>query len=367
MLRGIALVFLTFILQSLSAQKIFQGTVVDKVSREPVPYVHVFLTSGTSGAITDLNGEFSINIGSIKNDSLKFSSIGYKTKKLPVKNFSDQPLIIELEEDRVLLPGFVVHELSAKEFIRKCVTRIPNNYSQHASSSKAFYWSSVRHKDTYTDFYEGYLSLSKERIKYDSTIRSQHDSLKHIQLFDSLQDVINFDVINQTSMFVNPVNLDDWKFDYLYSSEQTDESFVVIEAAMIQNPFEKSNETNTLKIFVQTPSYAIVRIDFTYRWTGGKRYYWQDDVLFSLSKLDGTVEYAKNLKQKYALNYLFIGTEFSFTKRFNAATVLRKAFINHELVIPVTHSLNQKPVVRWSDYLDATRHLGAIKSDIGQK
>lgn len=365
MIRGIALVLFTCILHSLSAQKIIEGVVVDKTSKQPVPYVHVFLTSGISGTITDLNGEFSISVGSVKNDSLKFSSIGYKTKKLPVKNFTDQQLAIELEEDRVLLPGFVVHELSAKEFIRKCVTKIPNNYNQGISSAKAFYWSSVRHKDTYTDFYEGYLSLSKPGIKYDSTVLSVRDSLKHIQLFDSLQDVINFDVINQTSMFVNPVNLNDWKFDYLYSSEQTDESFVVIEAEMIQNPFEKSNGTNTLKIFVQTPSYAIVRIDFTYRWQSGKQYYWEDDILFSLSRLDGTVEYTKNLKQKYGLSYLFIGAEFSFKKRYNPV-VLKTAAINHELVVLSSRRVRQKPVVRWNDYHEALKDLGIPKSVSGQ-
>lgn len=342
-----------------------QGLIIDKTSREPIPYVHVFLTSGSAGTISDLQGKFTLIIGSAKNDSIRFSSIGYKTQKLPIRNFLSHTAVVELEEARVLLPDFTIHALSAKELVRKCVTKIPGNYSQNSSEVKAFYWNAVRHKDTYTDFYEGYLRITNGCIIYDSTVHGVQDSGQHIQLFDSLQDVLNFDVVTQGSMFVNPVNIDDWNFEYLYSSDHPDGSFVIIGATMIQNPFQKNTESNTLKIFIHTPDYAIVRVDFTYQWRDGKRHYWQDDIQYSLNRLDGTVEYTKNQNPTYSLSYLFIGTEFSFMKRYNPA-VLRKAFINHELVILGPDKVHQKPVIRWSDYLDATDALRTVKPVSGQ-
>lgn len=359
MIRSVGLLlFSALSIHTLTAQqKTLQGIIVDRTSREPVPYVHVFLTSGSSGTISDLNGAFSILVSSTKNDSLRFSSIGYKTLKLPVKNFLNEKLIVDLEEDRVLLPGVTIHELSAKDFIRKCVTKIPVNYALAGNESKAFYWNSVKHRDTYTDFYEGYVRLTKpDKISYDSTVLTIRNQVEHIQLFDSLQTILNFDVINQASMFVNPVNVDDWKFEYLYSSEHPDGSFVIIEAAMIQSPFEKSKESNTLRIFIHTPSYAIVRVDFTYQWQEGKRYYWKDDVQYALRQLDGTVEYTKKPQQKYSLSYLFISTEFFFMKRYNPA-VLKKAVIHHEMVMLGPGKVHQKPVIRWNDYLDATNKL----------
>ena len=369
MIRSVWLFYfcLAFAIHSLSAQhKTLQGIVVDKVSKEPVPYVHIFLTSGSSGTLSDLQGEFSIVTGLVKNDSLRFSSIGYKILKLPVKNFINNKLIVELEEDRILLPGVTIHELSAKELVRKCVSKIPSNYTQASTEKKAFYWNAVKRKDMYTDFYEGYIRISKPgKISYDSTVSSVRDSAYHIQLFDSLQDILNFDVVNQGSMFVNPINIDDWKFEYLYSSEHPDGSFVIIEAAMIQSPFKKNTESNTLKIFIHTPSYAIVRVDFTYQWQDGKRYYWKDDMQYSLNRLDGTVEYTKNQGQKYSLSYLFIGTEFSFMKQYNPA-VLNKAIINHELVMLGSGKVRQKPVIRWNDYLDATHRLSVANSLSGQ-
>ena len=360
------LLFSALSIHSLSAQqKLIQGIVVDKTNKEPAPYVHIFLTSGSSGTISDLKGEFSIVASLAKNDSLRISSIGYKTQRLPVKNVLNNRLIVELEEDRVLLPGVTIHELSAKDFVRKCVSKIPVNYTQTGNDSKAFYWKSVRHKDTYTDFYEGYLRLTKSGIQYDSTVLSIPNQREHIQLYDSLQQILNFDVINQASMFVNPVNINDWKFEYLYSSEHPDGSFVIIEAAMIQNPFEKSKESNTLKIFIHTPSYTIARIDFTYQWSEGKRYFWREDVQYALSRLDGTVEYTKSLNHKYSLSYLFIGTEFLFMKRYNPA-VLKKAFINHELVMLGSAKVRQKPVIRWNDYLDALDKISSPKPVSGQ-
>jgi hypothetical protein len=368
MIRSLWILFFAALsIHSLSAQqKTIQGIVVDKTSKEPIPYVHVFLTSGTSGAISDLNGDFSIVVSPAKNDSLRFSSIGYKTQKQSIKNFLNGKLIVELAEDRVLLPGVTIHELSAKEFIRKSVTKIPVNYAQAGTESKAFYWNSVKHRNTYTDFYEGYVRLKKPtKIFYDSTVLTIRNETEHIQLFDSLHDILNFDVVNQASMFVNSVNIDDWKFEYLYSSEHPDGSFVIIEAAMIQNPFEKSKESNTLKIFIHTPSYAIVRVDFTYRWQEGKRYHWKEDVQYALSRLDGTVEYTKNQNQKYGLSYLFIGTEYSFMKRYNPA-VFKTATINHELVMLGPGKVRQKPVIRWNDYLDAFNKTSSPKPVSGQ-
>lgn len=296
----------------------------------------------------------------LKSDSVRISCIGYKVQNLAIRNLNT-PIKIELEEDRILLPGVIIHELSAKEFIRKSVSKIPDNYTHHKKELKAFYWNSVKHENTFTDFYEGYIRISKPgKISYDSTIRTIRSQSEHIQLFDSLQDIINFDVINQTSMFVNPVNLNDWKFEYQYSSEQPDGSFVIIEATMIKNPFSTSKESNTLKIFIHTPSYAIVRIDFSYHWQEGKRYYWKDNMQYVLSQLNGTVEYSQKVNSIYSLNYLCIGTEFSFMKRYDP-TIINKAYINHELVILERGKSYQKPVVRWSDYLDATDALGIEK------
>jgi CarboxypepD_reg-like domain len=356
----LALLFILFYSLTFAQQKIIQGILVDKATQEPVPYVHVFQTSTSYGTISDLNGEFTLVVNPAKADSLRFSCIGYETQRIALKNFLDKRMRIELAEDRVLLPSFTVHELSAKEFIKKCVTRIPVNYSSAKTSKSAFYWNSAQHAKNYTDFFEAYLQLNNKSklISYDSVVRSIHDRFNHITLFDSLTDILNFDVINQGSMFVNPDNIDDWKFEYLYSSEHPDGSFVIIEANMIQSSFNsvKKKESNSLRIYVNASSFAITRIDFSYAWQEGTRHYWKDDVQFFLSKLDGTVEYQKSKNTKYDLSYLFIGTEFSFMKRYNPA-LLRKAFINHELVVLPNGKSSVKPVIRWGDYLQASDRI----------
>lgn len=348
-----------------SQRKIIQGTVIDRPGGDPVPYVHIFLIRSSSGTITDANGDFSLMADHSNEDSLRVSCIGYKTLKLSLRSFVNKRTVIELEEDRILLPGFTVHARSAKELVSKCVSKIPVNYAPGENESKAFYWNSVRHDNTYTDFYEGYIRLLKSgKIFYDSTLASVKNPDGQILVFDSLQDILNFDVINKASMFVNPANIDDWKFEYVYSSEYNAESFIIIEASMFDNPFKKSDGFNTLKIFIHEASLAITRIDFTYRWSGGQKYNWENDVQFTVSRLDGTVEYARDHDQKHSLRYLFISSVFSFMKKYKPA-IFKTATINHELVILKSYqSLDGKPVARWGDYLDAAKLLD--KKGIGQ-
>ena len=103
--------FLLSILLSLFVTCVFaqggmkiKGHVVDKETREPLIGVTVVLQSSTSvGTVTDMDGAFEITVPD-SNESLKISSIGYKTVTVRV----EQNLMVELLPDTEVLDEVVV-------------------------------------------------------------------------------------------------------------------------------------------------------------------------------------------------------------------------------------------------------------------
>ena len=66
------------------SQVVIKGKVIEEDSN-PVPYASIKLLKQTSGSVTDTAGNFSLRIGSLKeNDTLVISSVGYESLKTPV-------------------------------------------------------------------------------------------------------------------------------------------------------------------------------------------------------------------------------------------------------------------------------------------
>ena len=105
--RGMTLrTFLTMILlllvQTITAQTVVKGTVVDN-GGEPVIGAHIHWEDEKIGAITDVDGHFSIPSGKGK---LVVSFLGYKTKEVTVEDGKD--VEVKLEEDAQGLDELVV-------------------------------------------------------------------------------------------------------------------------------------------------------------------------------------------------------------------------------------------------------------------
>ena len=66
------------------------GKIIDQETQEPIPYVSIILNE-TDGGISNDEGDFSITIPrhTLKNDSVYFSSIGYKTKAILIQKLKN--------------------------------------------------------------------------------------------------------------------------------------------------------------------------------------------------------------------------------------------------------------------------------------
>jgi len=93
---------LLFIVNILAAthcfsQEEFNGSVKSKERNEPIPYVNITKTNKQEGTYSDESGAFKIKIS--LNESLTFSSIGYKTVTLTYNEIKSNNNQVFLEED----------------------------------------------------------------------------------------------------------------------------------------------------------------------------------------------------------------------------------------------------------------------------
>ncbi len=81
--------------------------VVDSLTLNNLPGVHVKIKNTNRTAVSDLNGIFVIQIES--KDTLIFSSVGYSKTELPV-NIEDEIMFVRMHEESIMLKEIVIRD-----------------------------------------------------------------------------------------------------------------------------------------------------------------------------------------------------------------------------------------------------------------
>lgn len=103
------------------------GVVLDKASGDPMIGVTVTIEGTTNGTITNYDGEFEIALHDIKNTTLQFSYVGYKTVNLPLKSTSN--IRVLMEEDVNMMEEVIVvgYGTQKKESVIGSIASIDNS------------------------------------------------------------------------------------------------------------------------------------------------------------------------------------------------------------------------------------------------
>ena len=86
--------FLFFIVSQISAQ--IYGVVTDAITGEPLPFLNVYYEGKGVGAITDMDGRYTV-AKHVEWKALTFSSIGYEIKVVPISE-NTQVLNVKLNQ-----------------------------------------------------------------------------------------------------------------------------------------------------------------------------------------------------------------------------------------------------------------------------
>ena len=87
----------------------YKGLIIDSLTNKNLPYVNIGISNKNIGTVSDTRGNFNITIpGNNSTDTLVFSMIGYKTKRVKVSDLKNNmtillnPMIYEIPEIQVL-------------------------------------------------------------------------------------------------------------------------------------------------------------------------------------------------------------------------------------------------------------------------
>jgi CarboxypepD_reg-like domain len=119
MIKNILYTFIIILFSiSISAQKSFiiTGKVIDKNTKEPLPFASVFINNTTIGATTNEAGAFTLNLSnSLPNIKLSASYVGYFSTE---KVIDSETVLVELEPDNQVLNEIKVSSKKDKEWIK---------------------------------------------------------------------------------------------------------------------------------------------------------------------------------------------------------------------------------------------------------
>lgn len=145
----------------------FRGKIIDRTSSLPLTYCNVLVTGMNIATVTNAEGEFIIKIPEIKEEvNLLIRHIGYKNRKISLKELNTMKGVIQMEQAAFQLPQIDVLTQDANVLVRKMFEKVPDNFSLQEVFMTAFYRESIRKGRNYVSLSEAVVDIQKQ--PYDS-------------------------------------------------------------------------------------------------------------------------------------------------------------------------------------------------------
>ncbi|MCK0159449.1 carboxypeptidase-like regulatory domain-containing protein [Allomuricauda sp. F6463D] len=181
-MRKIIIVLLLISSKSYS-QETYNGSIVDKNSKEVLPYVNIGVVGKNIGTVSNNNGDFQIELNEkYDNDTLKISIIGYKSLIFKVSNFKNIILknpTLQLEEEITELQEVVVSSRKLKEKIlgnKTTSKKISGGFSSNHLGNEIGIKIKIKKSPTYIKDFNVFI------------IKNEYDSIKFRLNFYDLKD-----------------------------------------------------------------------------------------------------------------------------------------------------------------------------------
>lgn len=162
-MRALLLILFWLIATMGVAQNItVSGRVVDRESREPLPFASVWIKDKTIGTITNEQGEFDFHIpAEYRNEILVISMLGYGNFESPVWSMiSSTPAVIEMNVSAIVLQEVLIKDsLSGGDILRLALSHIPKNYPMKPFLMEGFYRDVKKVGGTYISLLEAAVEI----------------------------------------------------------------------------------------------------------------------------------------------------------------------------------------------------------------
>lgn len=263
----------TILKPQLKSKKI-SGRILDKKNKKALAYASIGLRGKTVGTISNIDGEFLLNIKSEHfNDTLTVSFIGFKNTEIPISKMGTDEITIELEEDFISLQEVVIRNTEPLALLKSAINNFKKNYPKHQSLLTAFYRESVSKNKKYMIYLESILDIYKSsyapsnRLDMAKVFQSRkiYDSSRldtvSIRLKGGVEGCLQLDIIKNKIDFLNPEYLSLYYFQMDGISSFNNHPVYIIR-------FQPKPDISELlmqgTLYIDTRSLAIIRAEFSY-------------------------------------------------------------------------------------------------------
>lgn len=337
---------------------IINGTVVDKNTNDPIPFVNIAVTGTYYGTVSNASGKFVLYLpNNLKNDTITFSCIGYETFKLRSLQNSNT-LNIKLTPYTCQIKEITVMPDSAlRSLIRKACSKIPENYPEQRTRSKGFYRDAMKeYNGNYLVLTEAILDVFKTSYKNKTTgqiridksrkyIAPGIDSINNISFYGGHFIPHTFDLVKNRHLIVKAS--EKYKFKLSAYTKIDNRNLYVI----YFEPSSYETEGYIGKMYIDKESLAFVKFEYK---SNEETLKWREKELFAkLSSKEATkiILYAP-MNGKY---YLKFTSSREIFQNFKTGYTLEK-FSEYTLIETDPGKTSSIPYNKISDYSDVITH-----------
>ncbi|GCC50138.1 hypothetical protein SanaruYs_03530 [Chryseotalea sanaruensis] len=165
-----------------SQAKLVEGKIIDKDTKQPIPFASIGLLGTSKGTSSNLNGQFSLSV--IDNFSIRVSCLGYRTLQLDSIP-KDQFVIVELEPSATQLKEIVVFnkQVNARKVVNKAFRSISDNFNTDPFFQKFFYRHYCKDDSVYGRLIEASVDVWKRKgYKSTQSVAGITDEIRVTQL-----------------------------------------------------------------------------------------------------------------------------------------------------------------------------------------
>ncbi len=250
----------------------YKGAVVDAKTKEILEFATIAVTNSNISTISNMDGVFSLKVPiDLVEENVVISYLGYNTRTISLKSFTEGSMSINMEESFEKLPDVNLVEANPIQVIKKVMKNKKANSYDNPLIVKAFYRESIKKRKTYASLSEAVVEIYKQPggaagsdyIKLVK-VRKSTDYRKIDTLVIKLQggpyNNLNMDFIRNKNLFFTGDMFDIYEFSFDKMITMDNRNVYVIDFIQkesVVEPFYKG------KLYIDVKSYALVKSVFS--------------------------------------------------------------------------------------------------------
>ena len=252
--------------------KYISGLITDNETEEPLSFATIGLKNKGRGTITNINGEFGLNITSdYIDDTLSISYLGYIGREIPVRQFPGNNFTITMIREFISIPEIIIRSQIPQEIINRTVKAIPENYGKTPAILTGFYREGVLKRTELQSYSEAVIqiykssysgSLTGDQIKVLKSRKIENidrsDTLA-LRLKAGLSTCLELDGMKNLFDFIDYGSIDEYTYritDIITFDEDAAYAVEFEQKEFVDQPLFKG------VFYVNTGDYAILQADF---------------------------------------------------------------------------------------------------------